>query len=327
VGKGYLATDGNSYASFLQWTETSSGDVYGTIQRDTVDGTPPEEEVSTRTETIVGQISGSNATVSVYGSNEMFGTFSGGVLRLNIPQSNGTLFGETFNSASATAFNQAVQALQTRVSNDNQAAEVQEELASHEAAIDKATSTVKQDFSTLASDQSSIQSAVAAFPKDLAQDKTDLATAASDEQKVLAEAHVANTQDPGQTCSDAAGVGSDAARVGSDAAGIGSDAAGVESSLVSPRNDVKTTEQDFQALVAAQKAQPTYQDAAPTAADVAQVVGATNAAISSALATANGDLATANQYTTQAYQDAIAASAAGPCGGESTPPTPQQPIQ
>jgi hypothetical protein len=45
------------------------------------------------------------------------------------------------------------------------------------------------------------------------------------------------------------------------------------------------------------------------------------------VAIVNGDIATANQYTAVAFQDAYAASAAGHCGGESTPPTPESPIR
>ena len=104
-------------------------------------------------------------------SNEIIGTFSHGVLRLNIPQQNGSIALSTFTSASPEAFNKAVGALQVRVYNDNQTAMVQQEIANQESAIDKAASTVKQDLSTLASDQASIASAVAPFPKDLAQDK------------------------------------------------------------------------------------------------------------------------------------------------------------
>jgi hypothetical protein len=327
VGKGYLASDDATYADFIQWTETSGGAVYGTIQEDALGGTPPSEAVSTTTNAVTGQITGTNVSLSIGLSNEMFGTYSHGVLRLNIPQQDGTLALSTFTSASSDAFNQVVKALQLRVYNDNQTAQVQQEVASQESAIDKAASTVKQDLSTLASDQASIASAVADFPKDLTQGKTDLATAASDEQKVLKEAPVPNVQDPAQTCSDAVSVNSDAVSVNSDAVSVNSDAIGVESSLGPARNDIATTQQDLQSLVAAQKAQPTYQDGAPTAADVAQVVGATNAAISSAVATANGDISTANQYTAQAFQDANAASAAGQCGDESTPPTPESPIQ
>jgi hypothetical protein len=67
----------------------------------------------------------------------MFGTFSGGVLRLNIPQQDGTIALSAFKSASPDLFNDAVQAMQLRVSNDSQTAMVQREVASKESAIEK----------------------------------------------------------------------------------------------------------------------------------------------------------------------------------------------
>jgi hypothetical protein len=67
----------------------------------------------------------------------MFGTFSGGVLRLNIPKQDGTIALSVFKSPSPDLFNNAVQAMQLRVSNDSQTAMVQREVASKESAIDK----------------------------------------------------------------------------------------------------------------------------------------------------------------------------------------------
>ena len=122
-------------------------------------------------------------------------------------------------------------------------------------------------------------------------------------------------------------VAADTARVNSAAVRVHSDGIGVESSLAEPRRDAGSTQQDFQELLSAQEAEISYRDGTPTAADVDQAVGATNAAIRGAVATANGDIATANQYTALAFLDADAASRAGQCGPEATPPAPQTPIK
>jgi hypothetical protein len=328
VGQGYLATDNFTWADFIQWTETSAGGVRGTIQEDSLGGPAGSESVGNTTDPVVGQITGTNVTVSIGLSSEMFGTLSHGVLRLDLPQQDGTIGLSIFTAASPDVFNEAVQFLRLREYNDNQSAMAREEFAAQELTIDSAASTVKQDLSTLSRDQVSIESAVASFANDLAQGKSLLATTASAEQKVVGDLRTP-TAAPNQAdvCSDAGSVGSDAARVSSAAVRVHSDGVGVEFSLAAPRRDVGRTQQDFQELVSAQQAEFSYQDGAPTAADVARVVGATDAAISGAVTTANGDISTANQYTALAFQDADAASRAGHCGGEATPPPPEPPIK
>ena len=229
---------------------------------------------------------------------------------------------------SPEGFNEALQFLRLREYNDNQSAMAREETEGQESAIDGAASTVKQDLSTLARDQISIDSAMASFATDLAQEKSVLATTASAEQKVMDELRTpTSARNRADVCSDAGAVASDAARVNSAAVRVHSDGIGVESSLAEPRRDVGSTQQDFQELLSAQQAEISYRDGAPTAADVAQAVGATNAAIRGALATANAVIATANQYTALAFQDADAASRAGHCGAEASPPPPQTPIK
>lgn len=321
VSKSYLATDDSTWVDFIQWAENPDGGVYGTIQEDILGGTAGSEAVSTATDPVTGQISGTNVTVSIGSSDEMFGTFSHGMLRLDIPQQDGTIALSTFISASPAAFTNAVQFLQVREYNDNQSALAREEVAAQESAIDAAASTVRQDLSKLARDQARVASALVSFPTDLAREKADLAATASVEQKVVGESHAAGpAQNQAEICSEVARVSSDAERVHSDGIGVGS-------SLGFLRRDVGTTQPDFQVLVAAEQPEPSYQDGAPTVADVAQAVGAANAAITSAAAVANGDIATANRYTSQAFQDANAAQGADHCGAASTPPTPGQPTR
>lgn len=63
VGAGFLATDGSTYADFIQWSDTN-GYISGTIQGDTTAGTSPSEQLSTTTLSISGQVSGGQVSLS-----------------------------------------------------------------------------------------------------------------------------------------------------------------------------------------------------------------------------------------------------------------------
>lgn len=98
--------------------------------------------VTSTTQAVTGDINSGHVSLSLEGANQVFGTFSGGVLHLNVPNQDGTLEAHTFSLVSPTTFNQVVQKLQLRVHNDNQTAAVQ-------AAIDKAAKQVVNNMAAL----------------------------------------------------------------------------------------------------------------------------------------------------------------------------------
>lgn len=316
VGTGLLATNRDSYAYYIQWTGIG-GTLSGTMQVDALSGIPPNESVSTDTEQISAQINGTQADVNLGDAGEVLGTFSGEILKLNIPQQDGTLEALTFNPATSADFNNAVASIQSRVQSDNETGSMVQQAESERAAIDKAGAAAQQDIQNLASDRSDIVTEVDDLPNALGDEKSQLAATASAEAKVIQEAR--SGADQSQVCSDADGVASDADGVYSDGDGVSSDADGVKGALSSAQSDIAATGHDLQSLKVAEAILPGYQGSAPSVNDVQQAVTATASAITSAVSTTNGDIGTANSYQTQAFQDAQAAASVGSCAAPASP--------
>jgi len=286
VGTGYLASEPGG-TIFLQWNQTGNA-VSGTAQVDNADGNPPNETVSTDTVSVSGQINGSSISLSFNGGNTEFGTISGGSFTINFPQQDGTLAPVTFNSASATDFNQAVGRLHSEVDQANQTAANAAQLQQEQGAIQKAVQAVNDDLSALPKDASSIHEALQSFPGTLSQAQTDLATTASDEQKVKSEGG------GGSACVDAGTVAVDAGTVSVDDGSAAVDGGGVESALSTARSDVRSLTSDSQAMQMAQSALPSFQAGAPTQGTINQAITSANQSIAAAVAQANGDIDQAN---------------------------------
>lgn len=118
----YLRT-GTSGVAFIQWQESSSGHLQGTILDDQVTGTAPSQTVSVSSAPFTGNVNGSSVSLTFSGyfgiSASIVGTISGSTLTLQIPQSGGTIRQETFSAAGVSSFNAAVAALRGRIHRAN----------------------------------------------------------------------------------------------------------------------------------------------------------------------------------------------------------------
>jgi hypothetical protein len=117
---GYLATDTNS-VYFIQFTETNnqlSGHIQGI---EITNDVPPQTKSSSTAFTGIQNGSSLTITISVFGfSSSSTGILNGNSLTLDVPQQDGHLKSETFNGASIQQYNQAVDALQNIVSQQDQ---------------------------------------------------------------------------------------------------------------------------------------------------------------------------------------------------------------
>ena len=117
---GYLSTSANN-AYFIQFTEKNNqmnGHIQGIEETSTV---PPQTTSSTTTFTGVQNGSSVTITTSAFGfSSSIVGTLNGNTLTLDVPQQDGHLQTVTFTGASLQQYNQAVDALQRKVSQQDQ---------------------------------------------------------------------------------------------------------------------------------------------------------------------------------------------------------------
>lgn len=121
VGYGYLAT-GASEIVFLQFTKEAGGQLTGTVYDDTLSGSPPDESVQNSTESLTGTVDGGQLTVTFTGASApVFGRFSANTVRLEVPQSDGSLAQEVFIRATPAQYDSALASLQQKARADNQA--------------------------------------------------------------------------------------------------------------------------------------------------------------------------------------------------------------
>lgn len=117
---GYLGTDTKS-VFFIQFTDKTNqlnGNIQGIEETNDI---PPQTK--SLTEAFTGTQNGTSVTltVSIFGfSSSVVGTLNGNTLVLDVPQSDGHLQSETFTGASTQQYNQAVDALRSKVSQEDQ---------------------------------------------------------------------------------------------------------------------------------------------------------------------------------------------------------------
>ena len=332
VGSGYLNT-GSTSAAFIQWNTNASA-VSGTIQLDYIEGTPPNEQLSSNTEPVSGQINGSPISLSIDGAAAQFGTISGGSFTLDVPQSDGTLAPALFSTATATQFNQAVAGLNGTVASANRAADQAAAAANHASAVAQAEQQVQSDVSTVESGISDLSSDVGAFSGDLSQMKQDVATTGNDlsttqsaAATVKGEAKQYPGGNSGEVCGDAGTVEGDAGTVDGDAGTVEGDAGTVEANISTVENDESTLQSDDQQYVQDLAAVPGYSvSGAPSRSSVKAALKSASGAISSAIASSNQVIATANADVTAAYAAANSASQAGNCAAGESAPSPETTI-
>ena len=117
---GYLGADTRSVV-FIQFTEKNNqltGNIQGVEETNDI---PPQTKSST--EAFTGTQNGSSVTltVSFFGfSSSVVGTLNGNTLVLDVPQQDGHLENQTYIGASTQDYNQAVDALRNKVSQEDQ---------------------------------------------------------------------------------------------------------------------------------------------------------------------------------------------------------------
>jgi hypothetical protein len=141
---GYLAADAQ-HAAFIQFTEKNNR-LNGHLQEVlATNSLPPQTQAFTLAFT--GPHNGSSVTITFSGilySSSVTGTFSDNTLTLAIPQQDGHLTNETFQGASVQQYNQAVDILQRRVSQQDQQYADQQATATQQYNESQATATAIQ---------------------------------------------------------------------------------------------------------------------------------------------------------------------------------------
>src|SRR5215472_5984920 len=158
---------------YLQWQQSSSGDLTGTITDDQLTGTPPDESLSTDTASFTGNVSNGSVSITAEGflgiNATLTGTLSGGTLSLQVPASDGTIQTDTFNSAGVSTFNADVAGLRRAAGRANGQALAAQKQAQQQQADQQAEQTASSDLSAVSQDAGKL-------PGDLSQIASDVAT-------------------------------------------------------------------------------------------------------------------------------------------------------
>jgi hypothetical protein len=121
----YLATSGTAVA-LIQWQESSSGHLQGTIFEDQVSGTALSETIYASSRLFTGSVNGSSVSLTLSGlfgiEPRVSGTLSGNTLTLQVRQNDGTVQQATFTAAGFSDFQKAAAALLSRIQNANNVA-------------------------------------------------------------------------------------------------------------------------------------------------------------------------------------------------------------
>jgi hypothetical protein len=117
-----LRADG-AMIDFVQWQESASGQLHGTITADQATGSAPHETITAHSTSFTGSISGGSVSLRVSGplggQANIVGTLNGNTLTLQAPQNNGTIRQVAITAATVSGFNQAVAALRGRIKHAN----------------------------------------------------------------------------------------------------------------------------------------------------------------------------------------------------------------
>jgi len=301
---------------------------------DEVTGTAPSEQVSSNDYTVTGTLTGEQIILSLAGGPQVYGTFSNNVLTLNLPNNNGTLLAATFNPATPTDFNQAVQRLYAKVQNDNQAAvrqqQIQQQIQKEEGVINQAATTASSDVNSL--NNTNFTNELNQLQNDANQVQRDLDQIEKDQKQVENDM----AQNSGAACGDLDGLmGGDLdGLMGGDLHGL---LAGDENQLQSQINNVRglepTARTDVATYQAAQAKLPNYQpqntgffSGGPVqVGDVSSAESHAQTSIAAAISQGNAIIGQANSYRTQAIQIDQETTSTLPSCGE-TPPSPPSPV-
>ncbi|HEX3921991.1 MAG TPA: hypothetical protein VHY31_06875 [Streptosporangiaceae bacterium] len=196
---------GDNGATLLQWPSGSV--VSGTYRDASVSGTAPGEQVSTDSGALTGTVSGSNASLDLGGSGEMYGTL-GRNLVLNVPQQDGTIQPVTCKPGTVAGWNSALSTLGTQTSTANAQASAQQQQQDVNDQITQADQQLTSDIATLTEDAQSLDNDKT-LAGDIQQMQTDLATEQSDYQAELGDTCDDKSDDAGTVSDDAGSVSGD----------------------------------------------------------------------------------------------------------------------
>jgi hypothetical protein len=120
----YLGTSSTEVV-FIQWQQSSSGHLQGTMTEDQASGTAPAETVSVTSAPFNGSANGSSVSLHFTGplgaQAAITGTLNGNTLTLQIPQSSGTIQQDTFATGTVSGYNKALATLRNRIRTANYA--------------------------------------------------------------------------------------------------------------------------------------------------------------------------------------------------------------
>lgn len=118
----YLGTLGNE-VDYIQWQQSSSGQLQGTVTAGQVSGTAPALTLSVNTTPFTGNIDGSSVSLTFSGLFDrrahVVGTISGNTLILQLPAANGLIQSAGFTKGDLSAFNNVVARLRRQIRTDN----------------------------------------------------------------------------------------------------------------------------------------------------------------------------------------------------------------
>lgn len=313
---GYLGLFSNGI-DFFELT-VSNTNVVGVLYIDALERNS-SISISTEQISLTGSDSGGNVTIYGLRSTPVFGTLTGSVLSLQLPQSDGSVVTGSFYRSSVAAYDQALAHWQTQINQENasagqaaaQAAARQQREDNLKAAIDGALNNVEDDLSNMQSTYS-LSGDLDTVDGDLSTVQGDLQTVQGDNSDLTgdiqdASGHSIFCQDVATEYQDAGVLVNDAKVMVGDARRL------VGSDLMQDQTAILSAAPDWASYWKARSALPSYVPNTPVP-PLAVAVAEGKGTIRSAVAHVNGDIAQANGYITQAYAMPNAAQKAMHCG-------------
>jgi len=307
----YVAAFGNE-VDYIQWQQSSSGHLQGSMTVDQISGTAPAETLSVNTTPFTGNINGSSVSLTFGGlfgtTANVVGGISGSTLTLQVPQSDGTIQSASFAQGNLTAFNRAVATLRRQIQTDNtQAAQAQAQ-AQQQQANAQAEQTAQNDVATLSQDAS--LSSGSNLTGDLSNFMSDIQTAQSDLATEKQDASSDNSY-----CAATQTVAGDAQSVDGDLQSVQGDVQSMTPDIATVRQDIAAVQNDLANLTSS---------GLPAPSDATATIASARAILKNAIVQANGYIDQINAIDAHAYSIANG-MATGSCSGDG-PGSPTSPI-
>lgn len=307
----YVAAFSNE-VDYIQWQQSSSGHLQGTMTVDQISGTAPTETLSANTTPFTGNVNDSSVSLTFGGlfgiTANVVGSASGSTLTLQVPQSDGTIQSASFTQGNLTSFNTAVATLRRQIHADNARAAQAQAQAQQQQANARAEQTAQNDIATLRQDAS--LSSDSNLAGDLSNFLSDIQTAQSDLATEKQDASRDNSY-----CDATQTVAGDAQSVDGDLQSVQGDVQSLTPDIATTRQDITTVQNDLANLASSGLRAPS---------DATTAIASARADLKNAIAQANGYIDQINAIVAQAYSIANG-MAKGSCSGDG-PGSPTSPI-